>query len=106
MPGDLLWLVAKLVYDLTNRERVRLRFFVVRVVINAYLDDLIKCKVINIIAIFFLKDHKVGELADVVVFVHDFLYQISLLVLCAFRVEVCLLAFEFHAFGLCLYHIV
>ena len=83
-----------------------IKIFVVRVVIKASLDDLIKCKVINIIAIFFLKDHKVGELADVIVFVHDFLNQISLLVLCAFWVEVCLLAFEFHAFGLCLYHIV
>ena len=78
----------------------------VRVVINAYLDDLIKCKVINIIAIFFLKDHKVGELADVIVFVHNFLNQISLLILRAFWVEVCLLAFEFHSFGLRLYHIV
>ena len=77
----------------------------VRVVIYTYLDDLIKCKVINIIAIIFLEDHKVGELADVVVFVHDFFNQISLFVLGAFRVEVRLLAIEFHALGLCLYHI-
>ena len=70
-----------------------------------YLYDLIKCKVINIIAILFLKDHEVCELADIIVFVHNFLNQISLLILSAFWIEVCLLTFEFHAFGLCLYHL-
>ena len=71
----------------------------------AYLDDLIKCKVINIVAIFFLKDHEICELTNVIVFVHDFFDQISLFVLGAFWVEVCLLAIKFHAFGLCFYHL-
>ena len=62
-----------------------------------YLDDLVKRKVINIVAILFLQDHEVGELADVVAFVHDFLNEICLFVLHALRVEL-------SALGLCLDH--
>ena len=88
------------------KQYIRARkIYLGRGVKNAYLDDLIKCEVINIIAILFLKNHKVGKLADVVVLVHNFLDQIGLLVLGTFWVEVRLLSFEFEILGLCLYHL-